>query len=79
MRPLYPVLDAVLISYQDLGLISLYWFQWSGQLSEVFFIFRIALFDVDVFEPTCTMDWGFAQMLVLMLGLPVLVARVGVA
>ena len=36
---------------QDMGIITLYWFDWSEKLSSVFFIFRIALFDVDVVSP----------------------------
>ena len=63
------MLDAVLNTYQDIGIITLYWFDWSEDLSGVFIAFRVALFDIDVFEPTCSLDWGFAQIFGMMLGL----------
>ena len=33
----------------------------------------MALFDVDVVEPTCALDWGFKQAFILMLLLPFVV------
>ena len=45
----YPVFDAVLLTYQDIGIITLFWFEWSQKLSRIFFVFRVALFDVDVY------------------------------
>jgi len=40
----------------------------------MFFVFRVALLDVDVYEPTCATDWGFNWAFRLMLSLPLLFA-----
>jgi len=70
IRPHYPVFDVVLMSYQDLGIITLYYFDWNRNLAQLFFIFRVALFDVDVVEPTCAFEWGFNEAYRMMLSLP---------
>ncbi len=70
IRPRYPVLDAVFMSYQDLGIITMYFFDWSETISQFFFVFRVALFDVDVVEPTCAFEWGFNEAYRMMLALP---------
>ena len=38
----------------------------------------MALFDVDVVEPTCSFDWGFTQAFTMMLALPPVFAVVQV-
>ena len=76
IRPFYPVFDAVLLTYQDIGLITLFWFDWNERLSRVFFVFRVALLDVDVYEPTCAIEWGFNEAFRMMLLLPILMAGV---
>jgi len=43
IRPNFPVLGVVLMSYQDLGIVTLYFFDWSERLSNYFFVFRVAL------------------------------------
>jgi hypothetical protein len=43
IRPNFPVLDVVFMSYQDLGIVTLYYFDWSERLSNYFFVFRVAL------------------------------------
>jgi hypothetical protein len=53
-----------------------YFFDWSEKLSNFFFVFRVALFDVDVVEPTCSFEWGFNQAFRYMLALPFCMAIV---
>ena len=47
-----------------------YFFDWSETISQFFFVFRVALFDVDVVEPTCAFEWGFNEAYRMMLSLP---------
>ena len=53
LRPTFLFLDVVLSTYQDLGIISSYWLYWPARFDFIFTIFNIALFDINVFEPTC--------------------------
>lgn len=72
VRPHYPVLDIVLDSYQTLGLITNTWLAWPERLSFLFTIYNIALFDVDVLSPQCSLpDWGYQHAFGLMLLSPI--------
>lgn len=71
IRPSYRVLDVVLDVFQDLGLISSFRYAWPQTLEVGFIAFRISLFDVDIYEPTCVIpDWNFYHMFWLMISLP---------
>ncbi|KAH8069119.1 sulfuric ester hydrolase [Aureococcus anophagefferens] len=71
IRPQYPMLDVVLGTYQDLGIVGGLWFHWPRSLNTVFFVFTIALFDVDIYSPTCWFPtWSSTHTFALMLTLP---------
>ena len=71
IRPQYPMLDVVLGTYQDLGIVGGLWFHWPRSLNTVFFVFTIALFDVDIYSPTCWFPtWASTHTFALMLTLP---------
>ena len=48
VRPRFSVLDVVLDSFQDLGVISGYWLYWPSSVDGLFAVYNIALFDVDM-------------------------------
>ena len=71
IRPRFSVLDVVLDSFQDLGVISGYWLYWPPALDGLFAIYNIALFDVDMYTPSCTFPkWGFTHSFYLMMAMP---------
>ena len=72
VRADYPALDLVLMAYQDVGIVAGFWFAWPAQLKSLFIVFTIALFDVDIYGPTCSFPgWGNWHVSGLMLCLPV--------
>ena len=71
IRPRYVYLDVVLNAYQDVGLLADYWLFWPVAFDELFSGFNIALFDINVFEPSCSFpDWGPDEGLYLMISVP---------
>ncbi|KAJ1447507.1 hypothetical protein M885DRAFT_591338 [Pelagophyceae sp. CCMP2097] len=71
IRAHYPVLDTVLLTYQDIGIIVDLNFEWPASLAPLFIVFRIALFDVDIITPTCSYAaWNGLHVFALMLLLP---------
>ncbi|KAJ1445725.1 hypothetical protein M885DRAFT_578732 [Pelagophyceae sp. CCMP2097] len=54
IRASYPVLDTVLLTYQDIGIIADLNFEWPKSLGPFFIVFRVALFDVDIITPACS-------------------------
>lgn len=71
VRPTYEVLDVVLTSYQDLGIITSFRLYWPKQLSKVFIAYYIALFDIDVFSPNASFPkWSHTEAFYLMLSMP---------
>mmetsp|Transcript_15081 Transcript_15081/g.48979 ORF Transcript_15081/g.48979 Transcript_15081/m.48979 type:complete len:1934 (+) Transcript_15081:83-5884(+) len=73
VRPKYQVLDVILDTYQDLGIVSGYWLFWPASFDVLFMVFNIALFDVDVIEPKCSIaQWNQNATYFLMLAMPVI-------
>lgn len=71
VRPRFSVLDVVLDSFQDLGVISGYWLYWPSSVDVLFSIYNIALFDVDMYTPSCSFPvWGFTHTFYLMMSMP---------
>ena len=56
VRPKYQVLDVILDTYQDLGIVSGYWLFWPSSFDILFVVFNIALFDVDVDSSLAAID-----------------------
>ena len=79
VRPRFSVLDVVLDSFQDLGVISGFWLYWPPQLDALFAIYNIALFDVDMYLPSCSFPvWGFTHTFYLMIAMPLFYGVYGV-
>ncbi|KAJ8613551.1 hypothetical protein CTAYLR_002192 [Chrysophaeum taylorii] len=71
IRPGYNVLNLVLAVFQDLGILTSFRLYWPKQFQYIIVLYRIALFDVDVLDPTCAFPkWGQAHTFFLTLALP---------
>jgi len=80
IRPAFLFLDVVLNTYQDLGIIASFWLYWPPEFDFLFTYFNIALFDINVFEPTCAFPWwGPNEEFYLMISMPFIYLMYAVA
>ncbi|KAJ8605391.1 hypothetical protein CTAYLR_002412 [Chrysophaeum taylorii] len=73
IRKNYKALDLVLTVFQDIGILTSFRLYWPKQLQYIIVFYHIALFDVDVLEPTCAFpEWGHVHTFFLMFAMPIL-------
>ncbi|KAJ8613552.1 hypothetical protein CTAYLR_002193 [Chrysophaeum taylorii] len=72
IRKNYKALDLVLTVFQDIGILTSFRLYWPKQLQYIIVFYHIALFDVDVLEPTCAYpEWGHVHTFFLMFAMPI--------